>query len=233
MQAAALIGYKDSGKTSLALELCKHFKHIGVRIAVAKFTHHGLALEGTDTEVLSNEADTVLGLSETRTEMIWNTKRYLPDLLPLLQADVLLVEGGKGLSYLPKIILSDQVEEIKELDRGLTLGIWSQHKRSGYTVLQEISELADLIRQRGFLLPGLDCQACGREDCAGLAREIIRGEAALDACQALESSLKITVNGQQLPLNPFVNAILTNGITGMLTPLKGFVPGQVEISLEV
>ncbi|MCF8104265.1 MAG: molybdopterin-guanine dinucleotide biosynthesis protein MobB [Desulfohalobiaceae bacterium] len=232
MQAAALIGYKDSGKTTLALELCKRFKELGLKIAVAKFSHHRLALEGTDTEVLSDYADSVLGLSEDRTQLIWNSKKYLPDLTGLLQADVLLVEGGKSLAYLPKIILADTRQAIQELDSGMTLGVWSEHDVPGYTVVREINDLARMIMEKGFMLPGLDCSACGRNDCAELAREIVRGEASARECQARYSSLQVTINGTQLPLNPFVNAILANGIKGMLSSLKGYQPGQINISLE-
>lgn len=232
MQAAALIGYKDSGKTTLALELCKRFKELGLKIAVAKFSHHRLALEGTDTEVLSEYADSVLGLSEARTQLIWNHKKYLPDLTGLLQADVLLVEGGKSLAYLPKIILADTKQTIQELDSGLTLGVWSEQDVPGYTVVREIDDLARMILEKGFMLPGLDCGACGRNDCAELAREIVRGEASARECRALDSSLQVTVNGTQLPLNPFVNGILANGIKGMLSSLKGYQPGQINISLE-
>ncbi|MCF8037728.1 MAG: molybdopterin-guanine dinucleotide biosynthesis protein MobB [Desulfohalobiaceae bacterium] len=233
MQAAALIGYKDSGKTTLVLELCKHFKETGLKVAVAKFSHHRLALEGSDTEVLSQYADSVLGLSESRTQLLWNSQKYLPDLTGLLEADVLLVEGGKRLNYLPKIILADTLPEIQELDAGMTLGVWSGHSFPGYTTLHEVADLARLISEKGFMLPGLDCQACGREDCGELAREIVRGEASTRECQALDSSLQITVNGTQLPLNPFVNGILANGIKGMLSSLKGYQPGHINISLEV
>lgn len=43
----------------------------------------------------------------------------------------------------------------------------------------------------------------------------------------------VRVGGQRLALNPFVDRLVTNTIRGLLTELKGNVPGQrVEIVLE-
>ena len=232
MQAVALNGYKNSGKTFLALQLCQHFQALGIKVAVAKFSHHAFDARDTDTRKLSRYAEAVFGLSQDQTEVIWNTQKYLPDLTGLCDAQVLIVEGGKTLHYLPKIILSESEQEIRELDSGLTLALWSDCTLADLPSTKDLETLADWILARGFFLPGLDCQACGRTDCSVLAGEILRGEAAFSECQALQSSLRITVNGRQLPLNPFVNAILGNGIKGLLSPLKGFAPGSIEISLE-
>ncbi len=34
-----------------------------------------------------------------------------------------------------------------------------------------------------------------------------------------------------MPMNPFISGIVRNTILGMLSPLKGFKKGKVEISL--
>ena len=232
MQAVALNGFKNSGKTSLALQLCQLFQARGIKVAVAKFSHHAFDAQDTDTRTLSRYASTVFGLSRDQTEVIWNTQKYLPDLTGLCDAQVLIVEGGKTLHYLPKIILSESEQEIRRLDTGLTLAVWSECTLPDLPSTRDLETLADLILDKGFFLPGLDCQACGRSDCSVLAAEILRGTAAFSECRALQSSIRITVNGRQLPINPFVNAVLANGIKGLLSPLKGFAPGAIEISLE-
>lgn len=233
MQAVSLIGYKNSGKTSLAVQLCELFQQRGIQVAAAKMSHHPFDVPDTDTQKLSRVASTVFGFSPDQGLVLWNSKKYLPDVTGLTDAQLLLVEGGKHLGYLPKIICSESESEIRELDNGLTLAVWSERLLPDFPVIHDLEALASLILAKGFFLPGLDCQACGREDCSVLAAEILRGEAGVDECQALKSSLQITVNGRQLPLNPFVNSILANGIKGLLSPLKGYAPGSIEISLEV
>ncbi len=232
MQAVALNGFKNSGKTSLAFQLCQHFQAQGIKVAVAKYSSHGFDAQDTDTQTLSRYATTVFGLSRDQTEIIWKTKKYLPDLIGLTDAQVLIVEGGKSLHYLPKVILSESEQEIRQLDTGLTLAVWGEQHLADLTVTKDLETLADLILDKGFFLPGLDCQACGRKDCSVLAGEILRGTARFNECLALQSSLKLSINGRQLPINPFVNAVLANGIKGLLSPLKGFGPGLIEISLE-
>jgi molybdopterin-guanine dinucleotide biosynthesis protein B len=49
----------------------------------------------------------------------------------------------------------------------------------------------------------------------------------------MHAKLVVRVGGQRLALNPFVDRLVTGTIRGLLTELKGNVPGQrVEIILE-
>jgi molybdopterin-guanine dinucleotide biosynthesis protein B len=235
MQAAiALVGYKDTGKTSLAIELVREFKGQGLSVAAAKCTEHGLDAPKTDTWRLSQIADVVAGIGPKQTCLNWPRPYYLLDLLPLLQADVLIVEGCKTQKWLPRILLgTDQNPADAALDPGLALGGWGSCLPQGLRRFDDVKDLAKTILDKGFILPGLDCGSCGRADCAELARQIIAQKATPAACQAKKSEMTLRVNGQDLGLNPFVREIIGGSIRGMLKQLKGFAPGQVEITLEV
>jgi molybdopterin-guanine dinucleotide biosynthesis protein B len=230
--AVALVGYKKSGKTSLAAELCRHLSDSGYSVAAAKFSHHSLDMADTDTETLARSCVAVAGLGEEQSSLFWSYPRYLPDLLPLMHADILVVEGGKHLGYLPRIILPRSESETGDLDNGLAIGTWGDVRSPSLTQVNDIAQLAHLVLERGFLLPGLDCSACGREDCASLAREIVSGEASAEACEAVRKDLEVLVNGQPLPLNPFVRSIIAGAIQGMLGSLKGYAPGNLDIHME-
>lgn len=232
MIAVALVGYKKSGKTTLAAQLARHLSESGYSVSAAKFSHHSLDKADSDTEQLARSCTAVAGLGEGESSLYWNAPKYLPDLLPLMRADVLLVEGGKHLGYLPRIVLPRSAPEIDELDQGLAVGTWGEIHSNRLPVLNDIPHLARLVLDRGFLLPGLDCSACGREDCAGLAREIVAGEASFEACEAVRRDLEIRVNGQPLPMNPFVRSIIAGAVEGMLSNLKGFAPGKLDIHME-
>jgi molybdopterin-guanine dinucleotide biosynthesis protein B len=91
--------------------------------------------------------------------------------------------------------------------------------------------MADLVEQRAFKLPRLDCGGCGHESCYGLAREIVAGTRSVDDCVSLEPDTEVLVNGQPLPLNPFIAGLVRGTILGMLSSMKGFKKGRIEIRL--
>ena len=231
MNAIAIIGFKDAGKTHLGLALAKALKQRGLRVAVAKFSDCGFdEREGADTAQYKQVVDAVLGLSGSESFVSWTGRRTLADLAPLVVegergADVLIVEGGKEQEHLPRIVIAKDAGDAAELDRGLAVAVVDREQA-------DPEALADLVLQRGFLLPGLDCGACGREDCGGLARDIVAGQASPDDCQARGGLMTVRLDGREVPLNPFVARILASGLSGMLSELKGFGPGRVEIILD-
>jgi len=226
MRAISIIGYKKTGKTSTTLALCKNLKARGLKVAAAKFTNHGFDREDTDTAKLLAVCDAVAGVSDAETAVFWNGKRFLPDIAPMLSADVLVVEGGKSLTWLPRVLLLRDPAEAAELGADLALATFGEVKAQGLPAVTDIDALADLVMERGFALPGLDCGACGREDCREMTGEIVAGQAKAGDCSASVSEVEIKVNGTRLALNPFVEGIITGALRGMLTSLKGYVPGS-------
>jgi molybdopterin-guanine dinucleotide biosynthesis protein B len=233
-KAVSVVGFKKSGKTSLVLELARELTARGHRVAAVKFTHSGLdGDEGTDTSRFARECVSVAGFAHGVTTLHWNAQRQLQDILPLLGADIVLVEGGKALTWLPRFVVLGTDEDESGLGNGLALATWGKGSLPGVPRGASVAELATLAESRAFTLPGLDCGACGRESCLELAREIVAGEVGVKACEAMNAKLVMRVGGQRLALNPFVDRLVTNTIRGLLTELKGNVPGQrVEIVLD-
>jgi len=75
------------------------------------------------------------------------------------------------------------------------------------------------------ILPGLDCRKCGYQSCEEMAVAVYRKDAKLNDCVplTLRSKLKtkITINGNEVPIQPFVSEIIRNSILGMISSLKG------------
>ncbi|MFO8033026.1 MAG: molybdopterin-guanine dinucleotide biosynthesis protein MobB [Desulfohalobiaceae bacterium] len=232
MKAISLVGYKSSGKTSLALRLCSELRHRGCKVAGVKFSHHHLDRQETDTARLAESCFVCAGITEQESSVVWSSPKSLPDLLPILQADVLVVEGGKSLGNLPRLLLTREPAEATELGAQLALASWEQDSGLGLPVLNQVKVLADLVLEKGFFLPGLDCGHCGREDCSQLAQEIVSGQASPEDCNASSTDLEIRVNGHPLAMNPFVQNIIQSTLQGMLSSLKGYTPGRVEITWE-
>ena len=230
-KALSLVGYKKSGKTTLMVELIKELRNRGLKVSGAKFSDHSFDRGNADTGKISRETVDMAGLSESQTFFNWSRKKYLPDLLPLMDGDVLLVEGGKKLGWLPRVLLLKSPEEAAQLDNGLALATWGEVRTDYLPHITSVSGLADLFLDRGFMLPGLDCGSCGHETCAQLAGRILSGAAFPANCSARHNSLEIRVNDQELGMNSFVERIITRSILGMLSELKGYSPGRVEIKI--
>ena len=233
-KAVSVVGFKKSGKTSLVLELARELTARGRKVAAVKFTHSGLDVdEGTDTARFAKECVSVAGFAPGVTTLHWNAERQLQDILPLLGADIVLVEGGKSLTWLPRFVVLGTDEDESGLGNGLALATWGEGALAGIPKAASVAELATLAESHAFTLPGLDCEACGRASCLELAREIVAGTAGIKECEAMRAKLIVRVGGQRLALNPFVDRLVTNTIRGLLTELKGNVPGQqVKIILE-
>lgn len=234
MKAVAVIGYKKSGKTTLALALIEELKKLGLSVAAAKHSSHGFAdREGSDTARFRAIGCPTLAWSDTESMVTWPRERGLLDLLSLVRADVLVCEGAKTEGFMPRIILADDAATARELGPELALAIHGKARLPGLPTVNDPAALARLVVERGFVLPGLDCESCGRADCRALAAEIVAGAATPADCAAHPGgSVRVTLAGQDLPLNPFVARIVAGGIRGLLAELKGYTPGPVTITLD-
>jgi molybdopterin-guanine dinucleotide biosynthesis adapter protein len=117
------------------------------------------------------------------------------------------------------------------LGNGLALATWGAGELPGVRKAASVANWP-LAESRAFALPGLDCGACGRDSCLELARRSWPARRS-PACWPWTQSLSVRVGGQRLALNPFVDRLVTATIRGLLTELKGNVPGQkIEIILE-
>ncbi|WP_353115613.1 molybdopterin-guanine dinucleotide biosynthesis protein MobB [Nitratidesulfovibrio sp.] len=234
VKAVSIIGFKNSGKTTCTALLADALEARGLTVAVAKHTHHSLDKAETDTARLMKPGRTVIGIAEGECAVFWSTRRHLADLLPLVCADVLLVEGGKSLGWLPRVLCLREAGEAQALDRGLALATFGGVGAEGLPRFDaaSVEALAELVAERGFVLPGLDCGACGQQDCAGFARMVVAHQAVAGDCCSVDGPLSVTVNGHQLGLNPFVARIVSGALKGMLAELKGYSPGaEVVIRL--
>ena len=95
----------------------------------------------------------------------------------------------------------------------------------------DVGAMASLVEAAAFKLPSLDCKGCGRETCYEMAREIVSGTGSVDECVSLQPSVEVTIDGEPMALNPFISGIVESTVLGLLSSLKGFRQGKVEIKL--
>ncbi|WP_027185867.1 molybdopterin-guanine dinucleotide biosynthesis protein MobB [Desulfovibrio inopinatus] len=236
MIAVKIVGFKKSGKTTLTVDLVAELMRRNVQTAAAKSTHQ-LTLDKADTDTarLLEVATSVAALAPTQCGVAFPEKRSLLDLLPLLRGEALVVEGGKALGFLPQIVVLRDPSEAADLGAvpgGITLATFGSIAVPGIPHVETVADLADIVLAQGFLLPGLDCSACGFETCREMAARIVSGQCSRSDCKATSSELSISVGGAELGLNPFVASIVAGSIRGMLAQLKGYAGTDVHIHLK-
>jgi len=241
MKVAGIVGYKNSGKTTLTHALAHELTRRGHAVAVIKHTSHSLDLAGKDTAILGESASQVAMISPQGAAVFWKKPLSLEDIIPHLEADVILVEGFKAEKTFPKIVCLRGEPDDRDLFDGLAICAISPPPASGGAGTEEtgvpllgrdeVGKIADLVEREAFKLPNLDCGECGHEQCYGLAREIVAGTGSVEDCVSLHPATEVRIDGRLMPMNPFISRIVRSTILGLLSSLEGFKRGKIEVSV--
>jgi molybdopterin-guanine dinucleotide biosynthesis protein B len=240
LRVVGIVGYQDSGKTTLTRALARALVGRGHHIAVIKHSSHYLDLPGKDTAMLGEVVNQVGFISSHESAVFWKTPLRLENIIAYLEADIILLEGFKREKTFPKIVCLRAEPDDADHDRsenlfdGLAICAVGPADQTGGIAVplfgrDEVGKIAGLVEEKAFKLPNLDCGGCGRETCYDLAREIIAGSGSVEDCVSLHPTVEVKVDGQPMPMNPFISDIVRNTILGMLSPLKGFKKGKIEI----
>lgn len=241
MRAIGIIGYKKTGKTTLVVNLAKELTQRGYKIATLKHVLHAehLDLPSKDTGKQMQYADQTAAISLAESALFFSHRKSLEEMIEYLEADFLLIEGFGEEKTFPKIVCFKENSKAKKLSDGLEIGTAtlasspkSELEVPVFNILEDIEKIADLVSQRAFKLPNLNCEACGYDSCYELAREIIRGKKSPEDCPPLEPETQVILNGKVLSLNPFISQMVRKTILGMLSSLKGYRRGNIQIKIE-
>ncbi|KTD87052.1 hypothetical protein UQ64_09405 [Paenibacillus etheri] len=119
-----IVGFKNSGKTTLACRLIRALSTQGIRVGSAKHDAHHFQLDdpGTDSSkhLLHGAVETVLTSSEA-TRIMRKSETSLEEIVQSMygKVDLLIVEGFKSAEY-PKIAMIRNVDEMITLRNRVT-----------------------------------------------------------------------------------------------------------------
>jgi molybdopterin-guanine dinucleotide biosynthesis protein B len=214
MKAVAIVGNSDSGKTRLITDLIKELNSRALKCGVLKKASEEVELdkEGKDSwqfMAAGAEAATVLAPEKIFTIEKNKAGQTLLDIAleRFAEVDILLVEGGKKESAFKKI--------------------WRLQRAADFDETKVPEELLAVVADEPFpVSPG--CPVFQAEEISRLADFL------LNVLEPLEPLAELKVDERRVPLNPFVQSLLTETIKGLLRALKGLPesPQRVEIKLK-
>ncbi len=210
MNVIGIVGYKNSGKSSLVLKLAEKLSDsytVGIIKHAGEFNE-----KESDTRKFSTLYQTGF-ISPEKSGIFFPEEKTLEEILSYLHVDIVLVEGFKENRSFPKITCG-------EYDDDLAIG----------SDQEDIDALIEKIENYGFKLPNENCGQCGYT-CEEMASRIIRGETSPGECQQLTDT-EIRVNGKPIPLNRFVSNLVKNVVTGVVDSLSGTEKGTIEITVK-
>ena len=234
MKAVGIVGFKKSGKTTLITRLSQELSTRGYKVAAIKHTPAHIFFPETDSSKFKEHSPFVAAIGQEETEIIIKGEKSIEDILAYCDSDIVLIEGFKREKTFPKVVCVKDEADKNELFDGLQLLTASfDGDGADFAITRDdhIKEMATIVIERAFKLPGLNCADCGYQDCYELAKEIVKGKTTADACVSLNPPISIKVNGSGLALNTFTVHLFKTTVLAMVSALKGVRKGPVEIKI--
>ena len=156
LPVVGIVGWKNSGKTTLAERLIEHFTRRGFKVASVKHTHHDFSLDraGTDSARHRSAGATEVALvGPNQWALLHDLRDETPSLVEILArlspCDLVIVEGFKT-APIPKIEVRRAAQsDRRPLEDPAIIAIAADHAVPSATVpvhhLDDITGLAGLI----------------------------------------------------------------------------------------
>jgi len=183
------------------------------------------------TDTTSDSLHTVVNCFPDKTTFSFDNAMSLDGILALIDADYVLINGFEKDKSYPRVVMLDEHTKDKDRLTGLEIAGYGTAHSSSFPVTQNITQLIDIIEEKSFKLPNLNCKACGLDSCYDFAKEIVEGNRQLNECVSLNPDVTIEIDGVSLPVNPFISGIVEKTIRALVSSFKGYKKGRIEISI--
>ena len=246
MKVISVSGITKTGKTTTIENIIKELVRRGYSVGTVKEIHNeafAIDSEGKNTyRHRQAGAGTVTALGYYETDVLYKGKMDIYDVLKHYTEDFVILEGVEN-ANVPNIATAKQVEDLKDNDLTFLIsGVIANSVKDEIKSLQVLSAIDDIkeivdkiLEVTPDLMPKMDIDCCGScgMSCRELLKAIIKGKAKVTDCVIrTKNKVKLSINGKDVYIVPFVDKILYNEIMGVVKELKGFFKGStIEIKL--
>ncbi len=227
----AVVGSRRSGKTTTTEAIVKGLANKGYHVATAKHIHqpdftidtigrdtwrHSKAGAQTVIAVAKNELTTIKRSNTTKFTLN-DITRSCPN-----NTDVIIIEGFRGLiaqdPTVPKIVAAKNKTEINEAQHAfnpiLAFSTPLHKRKTGTSKTPQV----DVLKKPEKLVDIIDARI----------NPIVKKR------RETQDTLNIEINGETLPLNPYVQKVTRNVLLGIVTTLKGTdIKGNENIQIKI
>lgn len=152
-----IVGYKNTGKTTLVCRLTERYKQAGYKVGTIKRDAHDFQIDTPGTDTWKHQeagADMTAITSSERTAVLMRHPVPLDQLIAQMsEVDVILIEGFKDAAY-PKIIMirsAPDLELLQSLQNPLAAAVWPESclaESAGLTVTAiEVNHIEQLYQK--------------------------------------------------------------------------------------
>lgn len=247
MKVIMMKGFSKTGKTTTAEAVIGELLRRGHSVGSVKDIHaEAFTMEtaGSDTDRHKEAgAQPVTARGRDETNLMYRGTLDIETVLDFYPQDYVILEGDSGANC-PVILTGKTEKDLEEKfdSRAIAVsGVVSQSLKEykGLPVidaLTDVKKLVDLIEaktpERMPNYPDGVCKACGL-GCKGMLEKILRGEGNLSECTLQGHQTQVAVNGEQLPMKPFVKNMVRSVTLAMLNELNGVRPdSEIVITIK-
>lgn len=213
MRIIAVVGTKNTGKTTLVTRIVKELVERKFKVGTVKHTHHQFDHPERDTgKHKTAGAEIVAGIGN-ETFLTLNNTMDLENVLVMMKfmkdLDFVVIEGLKESKY-AKISTSEYNDEFTIAN----VNVFEMDD-------SKLTSLVDLILERSFgMINDLNCKKCGYDCCDEFIHAKIAGKPDAIQCKAESDQVILKINNHMIPLNPFVRTFINETVFGMVKSLK-------------
>lgn len=238
MKIITVNGVTQSGKTTVCETIIHGLRDKGFSVGSVKEIHFEQFAIDTDPNANTNrhrkagsQLVTARGMHET--DILYQEMLPITEILKHYNHDYVILEGVTDLNV-PRIITAHTEKEVEERIDGravLVSGRIANEELDTVCKLPVINALTQSEKLIQFVIenaiepfPNFDKKCCGKcgYDCKEFAERVIQKREDANNCVLKNQSVHLTVNGNEIPMVPFVQQILKNSVLAVAKELDGF-----------
>ena len=231
MKCVGIVSCSGKNETLLMVNMSNELERRKHKVALVEYFKSSKGFPERKADVPDDNPHTVVNCFPDRTTFSFENSMSLDGILAHVDADYVLIKGFKEDKSYPRIVIMDENRKEKDWFNGLEIAGYGMAHTSYFPVTQNITQLIDIIEEKSFKLPNLNCKACGFDNCYAFAKEIVKGNRKSEDCISLSPKVVIEIDGTPLPMNPFISGIVEKTIRALLSSFKGYKKGRIEISI--